>query len=290
MDKTIPIKKFVPSKIKDLAKKLLDIVDRRIIPASKPFVLENKFGVRFIYYPWEKNAIRVLLERNDLKKEILIAKKLIKSGNIVFDVGSNIGILSVLYSKFTGYSGKVYSLEPVNSTFERLKENLALNRCENVIPLQIALSNATGSAKMRVFDDSASGINSLGEPKYPEYKTNYELVKTDILDNFCDQLKIEHIDFLKIDVEGFEKNVLEGSDVLLKKNLIKFIQFEISDIPLKGAGRTPEEILYLLEKYNYSVFSFNQKTNKFVGPISILRIGKGKYDNFYASQQDLSKI
>ena len=284
------VKKLIPNILKEFAKKILDVFDRKIFPISKPFILEDCLGVRFIFYLWNRGMIRTLLERNDLKKEILATKKLIKKDDMVFDAGANIGILSAVYSRLVGNSGKVYSFEPVNETFSRLKETLSLNGCDNVVPIKIALSDISGSAEMRIFDESLSGLSSLAKPKYPAYNSNDMPVKTETLDNICAEFGITGIDFLKIDVEGFEKEVLAGAGELLKNNIIKFIQFEISDAPLTASGKTPEDVVNVLKKYNYSVFSFDLATKRFNGPISTIKQKKGGYDNFYSSQLNLSAI
>ena len=286
MHKTV--KKIIPNKLKEFAKKILDVFDRKTFPINKPFVLENYFGIRFIFYPWNKDMVRTLLERKDLKKEIIAIKKLIKKDDTVFDAGANVGILSAVYSHLVGNNGKVYSFEPVNETFFRLKETLALNGCDNVTPIKIALSDKSGSAEMQTFDESLSGLSSLAKPKYPTYNSNNVTVKTETIDNICAKFGITGIDFLKIDVEGFEKEVLDGADALLKNNLIKFIQFEISDVPLSASGKTAEDVFNILKKYNYSVFSFDEATNRFDGPISTIKQKKGGYENFYSSRQDLN--
>lgn len=283
-------KKLIPNKLKESVKKILDVFDRKIFPVNKPFILEDCLGVRFIFYPWNRGMIRTLLERKDLKKEVSAVKKLIKKGDVIFDAGANIGILSVIYSRLVGSNGKVYSFEPVNETFLRLKETLALNECDNVAPVKIALSDASGFADMQIFDESLSGLSSLAKPKYPTYNSNDATVKTETIDNICARLEIASIDFLKIDVEGFEKEVLDGASGLLKNNMIKFIQFEISDVPLSTSGKTPEDVINVLKKYNYLVFSFDTAANKFNGPISTIKQKKGGYDNFYSSQQNLSVI
>ena len=284
------VKKLIPNILKEFAKKILDVFDRKIFPISKPFILEDCLGVRFIFYQWNRGMIRTLLERNDLKKEILAIKKLIKKDDIVFDAGANIGILSAVYSHLVGNNGKVYSFEPISETFFQLKETLALNRCDNAIPIKIALSDKHGSAEMQIFDKSLSGLSSLAKPEYPAYNSTSVPIKTETLDNICAEFRITGIDFLKIDVEGFEKEVLAGAGELLKNNMIKFIQFEISDAPLTASGKTPEDVVNVLKKYNYSVFSFDLATKRFNGPISTIKQKKGGYDNFYSSQLNLSAI
>ena len=255
---------------------------------NKPIILEDVYHIRFVMYPWDHVPLDKHLSRRNYVSEFEAMKILIKSGNTVFDVGANIGLHSVLFRRWIGTTGKLFSFEPVPDTCDLLNETLALNKSLDVTVVHEALSDKVGSMPIQIFPKEHSVWNSLGHPVFGDIKPQKSIsIKTNTLDNFCKSNGITKIDFLKIDVEGFEKFVFLGGKDTLKNNVAKVLSFEISQIPLAGSNTGTKEVFDTIQSFGYSVFSFNLKTKKFEGPITH---SDSFYENYYASKADLTEI
>lgn len=184
---------------------------------------------------------------------------LICLGMIVFDVGANVGDYSILFSKLVGESGQVYAFEPASSTVSILQQRLDKFDCRNVVAIRKAVFSEDGIVTLNEFPDDYSAWNSLGIPKMhnpADPSVLVPIVKTEAidairLDTFCSEVGIEKIDYLKVDVEGAERDVLEGAGRLLGKQAISFIQFEVSQNMLDGLNRTAKDVFETLIRFGY---------------------------------------
>jgi FkbM family methyltransferase len=178
--------------------------------------------------------------------------KLIKQGMTVLDVGANIGFHSLYFAELTGKSGKVISFEPIDINYKALSNNLLLNNFPQIIPVNKALSNA--NAQIHVH------INS--EEKNPgAYNLLDDGIKNTVIDcvkgdDFLKEINITHVDFIKVDVEGFELKVLKGLAETIQtcKPIIVF-EYDIHN-QLK-LNNNPKTIIYLLAEFGYHFFTIN---------------------------------
>ncbi|WP_414751966.1 FkbM family methyltransferase [Anabaena sp. CCY 9910] len=188
-----------------------------------------------------------------------LVSRLVKPGMIAFDVGANIGDYSVLFSKLVGSSGRVYSFEPTPNTFNKLQARLLNLNFSNVSPFQKAIFSHNTQIEFNEFPDEFSAWNSIGVPQMldPQCSEKYvpivntELVEAITIDSFCKYNNIDKIDYLKIDVEGAESDVLQGTVELLKLKKIGFIQFEISQKMLEGLNRNAKSTFDILTSNGY---------------------------------------
>jgi FkbM family methyltransferase len=152
---------------------------------------------------------------------------------VVVDVGANQGDFSKLFLRHCP-SATIHALEPVQSTFGRLQQALGSEPRVRLHP--IAASNQTGTAVIRTFANSEKNtlVTELQDSLCIE-PTGEEKIKTARLDEFLEQTKLQRIDFLKIDVEGFEMEVLQGCGRYLDPSTIPYIFFEFHRI---GAPRS----------------------------------------------------
>ena len=141
-------------------------------------------------------------------------KKLIKPGDVVFDIGANIGFHTLYFAELVGNAGKVYAIEPIDINFKALTANLALNPFTNIIPVNKAFGNKTESINIHInveqTNPGAFSITAEG-PK----NTIINCIKGD---EYVKEFGIEKVDVLKIDVEGFEFEVLKGLSTTINKH------------------------------------------------------------------------
>lgn len=260
----------------------------RFLFLRQPRVLTDKNGGRFILYPWMTLSLKKLITKSHYDDEFAAIDKLVKSGDVVFDVGANAGVMSVYISHLVGQTGRVRAFEPVGETYYLLKENLTLNRCENTQAENIALDSENGFKIMHCFEKNNSEWNSFGAPNFGGVTPSQEIkIQTITIDEYARKNNIERINFLKIDVEGFEREVLKGARQLLKQGRIDYISFEISKIPITAAGIVPREIFDLLAQENYLAYKFDPASGKFTGHYND---SDDFCLNFYAARKDLTKI
>lgn len=147
-----------------------------------------------------------------------IFKEKIKKGGIFFDIGANVGFFTLIASLFVGKDGKVFSFEPFSKNIFFLKKHIKLNGCENVIVMENAVSDKSGQALFLEGENNAMGkLSSQGNLS----------VNIIAIDDWIDRGWLPVPNYIKIDVEGAEINVLRGMKNLLEKNSISiFIGFE----------------------------------------------------------------
>lgn len=273
--------------------KVAVIINNFLSNRLRPVVLEDVYGVRFILYPWNRADQKNLVSRPSNKAQFMATSRLIGPGDVVFDVGAHVGEFSVLASRLTGPSGRVIAFEPVPETYWLLRETLALNRCEHVVPVQKAICDVVTTAQMNLFQNQYSSWNTMGKPLMPTPEGNYIqpsqtiTVSTDTIDNYCATHAIAHINFLKVDVEGFEKSVFAGAKCMLHEQRVDYICFEISQDPLKGAGVKAQEVFEILVAAGFQSYEYREDDGSFCGP---LHDSLEYWANYYASWKDLSTL
>lgn len=268
-----------------------NFLDSRKALQRATMIVQDVHNIRFVLYSWDRPNLPHLVRRTSDVAEFQAIPRLVQPGDIAFDVGANLGLYSVLLSRLCGPAGRVWAFEPVPDTYWRLRETLALNRCDNVIPVQRAICEKDGIARMNLFDPQFSEWNTLGTPTMrakdgslvsPSRSVE---VPAHTLDQFCDAQRIERINFLKVDVEGFELSVFTGAKRLLHEHRVDYICFEISKDPLTGAGVESREVFEALQAHGYTAYRFDKTTERFEGPVQDTA---EFWTNFYASWINLS--
>lgn len=170
--------------------------------------IEKVKNIKFNVY----NGIeRVRTEQFGNEKEALeYFLNTINQGDIVLDVGASVGLFTVSAAKYPA-TQKVITLEPDLETFNRLNENIKLNKLSNVQSIQIALSDAKGVTKL--FTNGTNGFApTLVFQKDRQGAPSQTIeIKTETLDNLIQDNIIEVPDNIKVDIEGAEILFLKGS-------------------------------------------------------------------------------
>lgn len=171
----------------------------------------------------------------------------INSGDTVLDLGAHIGTFAIYASKKVEH-GKVISLEPNQDNFKLLRRNIFLNGCKNILALNKAVSSK--SDKLKLF------LNSENNGAHSFYKRNQEHFSEDksyfvdsiSLDKLFKKLNISKINFLKMDIEGAEYDVLLNSSHETLQKVDK-IALEYHTIE----GRNFKELINFLERNGFKV-------------------------------------
>lgn len=170
----------------------------------------------------------------------------LNENHIFYDIGANVGVYTVLASKVKG--SKTISIEPLPKTFEKLIDNVNVNRInDRVISKNIGLSYESGRLN---FTNNLDTMNSVSDTK----TDNTTEVDVFTLDSVAERFGIP--DVIKMDVEGFETNVIKGG-----KNTIKNEKFGVLIIELNGSGTTfgfdENDIHYFLLNEGFKAYDYD---------------------------------
>lgn len=193
----------------------------------------------------------------------------LKEGMTVFDIGANIGELTLLFSRFVGISGKVHAFEASKTTFEQLSTVCKISNRPQIYLNHSAVADVQGTLRLNVYDENHSGWNSLANRPLHEYGINVQPIYCEdvdaiTLDSYCEHNNIDYIDLLKIDVEGAEYQVMLGAKQLLSQHRIRCCVFEFGGTTF-DMGNTPRQIENFLENYGYTISNIVKENPIFPG-------------------------
>lgn len=161
-------------------------------------------GYRICVSPSENLGYLLGTAESHLQRAI---KKYVSAGDMVFDIGANIGYVSLSLAKRVGPNGRVIAFEPIPRNVEMLRKSIEVNGLTNIQLLDLAASDRDGETVIRMAENpaTASMIWHQGNPDV----TNI-VVKTVAIDDLVDAGEFGRPIFVKIDVEGAEGLVLAG--------------------------------------------------------------------------------
>ena len=180
----------------------------------------------------------------------------------IFDVGAHVGE-SVREFVRAHPEARVYCFEPFLSTFERLRDETAGNPYVRCFPLALGAKKES----IRIYAKPLSSNNSLWDWGTASADTDsiLESVEVDTLDSVTAVHEVEHIDFLKIDTEGYDLEVLRGAENLLRTKRITFVQVEASMNRLNTKHVDFGAFMAYLEERGYLLFGLYDQTPEWSG-------------------------
>ncbi|MFN0277452.1 MAG: FkbM family methyltransferase [Pyrinomonadaceae bacterium] len=219
-------------------------------------------------YQYPKNSIRTC-ERNGIRYELDISDymqyciffgieneprsalyDLVKNGTTVIDVGTNIGETLLNFAKINR-DGLNIGFEPVPFMYEKAKTNIALNEFRNIELVNKGLSSSEETLSFR----EVSGNNTGGTFLTRSDSTDENLLVQAIpLDDFVREKNLKNISLIKIDVEGFEMEVLKGASETLRR-FKPTLFVEIDDAFLARQQSNSEAVFDFLSAHEYKIRS-----------------------------------
>jgi FkbM family methyltransferase len=185
-------------------------------------------------------------------KEINSLNGIINPDMNVIDVGANIGFYTLFFASIVK-NGNIFAFEPIESFYKRLTEVININNIQNVICEKLIVSDSCSEIDIFLGDCSAR-IHPEDNIRWDFSKK--EKVKSTTLDNYIDSKNIDKIDFIKIDVDGHEIEVLNGA----KNSLNKFspiMMVEFSKEAQHYSGHSLEELTDTLSNLGYKFFNLS---------------------------------
>ena len=188
---------------------------------------------------WVENDVRL---HSCAKEPETIAwiESALKPGDVFFDIGANVGAYALVAYAHLGGNCAVYAFEPGFATFPQLCRNIALNRAEGaIVPLQLALSDAVTLAPFHYQNTLTGGalhslgaaVNQFGRGFHPTVTLKTPAFR---LDDLVAQLSLPWPNHIKIDVDGTERQVLEGACATIERPELRTLLIELSE---RGSDR-----------------------------------------------------
>lgn len=178
----------------------------------------------------------------------------LREGDNALDIGGNIGLQSLRMSKCVGPAGKVYAFEPLQHIQEKFKKNITLNKATNVKLFEIALSDESGEMVYKLDKNTWNqGTFSL---KNEPTGTDAQTVITKVADELPEIQQLSNLALIKIDVEGFEFNVLRGLQLTLQKHRPRII-FEYDSNYWTSTGQSINTCFDFLTGLGYTIYQIS---------------------------------
>lgn len=189
--------------------------------------------------------------------DMLHLKKLLSSKSpvpVILDVGANFGFYSLVLAQHLDRSAQVHAFEPGKITADWLESNVKLNHLEKVITIhRLALGAEAGLATL-----GQRGGDS-GQAHLMSKATDGESVVVETMDNWVrSQANLRRVDFIKMDVEGYEPEVLLGGTETLKQHR-PLLLIELNPNALARNGHTAAELVGAVEALNYKLMVTRRK-------------------------------
>ncbi len=205
--------------------------------------------------------------------EFEIVKRLINSSDTFIDVGANIGLYTMYASRLVGATGSVHAFEPLAEAYDLLEKNVRLNNMTNVKINPVALGEQEGEAELYINQEST--LTSLGQTGRGNI-VGVKKVPVWTLDAYAFKTGLEKIDFLKIDIEGFEGHVLRGASHLLERSEGLVILCELAEKNYKPLNLSVNDVMDWMKAHHYAIWEIENKSHRLIR----LEENRSKYNNY----------
>jgi FkbM family methyltransferase len=198
-----------------------------------------------------------LLKGGYEQAEMDFATRFLKPGMTVLDIGAHRGFHTLFFSKKVGRLGHVISMEPSPVDRKRLQLHLRINFCRNVRVVDYAVGEENEKANLYAVPTN-SVLNSLRPPD-TDFETAATAVVVRKLDDIVSEMKVEAVDFVKLDVEGGELGVLKGAQGLLRRVPRPVILCEVLEQRTRPWGYRGSAIIEYLAQMDFAWFELSER-------------------------------
>jgi FkbM family methyltransferase len=175
-------------------------------------------------------------------------------GLCFMDVGANFGYYALLAAKIVGPSGSGYAFEPSGIIFQKLVGNIGRNGLTWLRPERLALGDSVGFTSLQIPELANQGAQAI----CPDRSPRSERVQMTTMDRYVETIGLSRIDFIKVDIEGYEPFFLQGAAGAIRE-FAPLMMLEVSPLCLKRYGCTQEDLIGQLELQSYDTFTLEQE-------------------------------
>jgi FkbM family methyltransferase len=210
-------------------------------------------GLKFLLNTKEFIGWKVFFTGESERETNAALRRLVKPGHIVLEAGANNGSETVLLGRLVGSAGKVYAFEPVPHLVKRLRMNLVLNDIEDRVEVcELALGETESVVKFFLTPKSAVNQGMSSKWRFAEAREEIEVRQT-TLDQWSAHVNLPRLDFLKMDIQGSELELLAGGQETI--NRCRPLIFTEADSTAQGDGQhTVGDLWKQLSDLGYSMF------------------------------------
>lgn len=192
-------------------------IAKRVMPyPTGPAVVPTTLGFSMLVDPCFDPVLETALYYHGIYEEgtLDVMRRVLRPGDTFIDVGANLGLMTLWAARLVGTSGHVHAFEPQPDTYAVLERNLALNGVRNVTLHRLALGSKPERRSLYERSHISRGAASMVKPEQDFGQTSVEL---DTLDHIIEASQIKTVRMVKMDIEGWELEVLKGTRRLLSQ-------------------------------------------------------------------------
>lgn len=194
--------------------------------------------------------------------ETLFYKRVLKPGDVVIDIGANVGYMTAIFASIVGKNGYVHSFEPVPELYSKLIMLAKENKNYNIITNPCAVGDTCGIITINIIESANQGLSTVVPGLRKEEDIRKSIVVPVVkLDDYAKEQKLTKVSFVKIDVEGFEFPVLRGMKSILKQ-FKPTLLCEITPASYSLLGFNVDDIFNYMKRLNYKCYKLNFNLNK----------------------------
>lgn len=184
-------------------------------------------------------------------------RDIVREGDVVLDIGANVGAHTLLLAKTVGAGGKVLAFEPTDYALEKLQKNRSLNpdlagRIE-CYQYMLVDETAAGTRTPEIYSSWPLGQDGDVHALHRGQLKTTNGAQAQTLDHVIASLGLDKVDFIKLDIDGFECGMMRGADAVLARWHPKIIM-ELAPYSLAEQGESFAELIGILRKHGYALF------------------------------------
>lgn len=225
---------------------------------KRPVIVPTLYGFSLHVDPEKGKGVEEQVFRTGTYEEgtLFVMERSLNRGDTFLDIGANVGLMSIFASSVVGPKGVVHSFEPDPDLIALLQDNLRLNDVKNVETHNLALGSTPVTTSLYRHLDINRGAGSL--LRIEDRCTGEVEVHVQTLDEFVANNILTDVRMIKIDVEGWELEVLKGGETLLSGPDAPILSVEFSEShPLKGGSLT-DLFEYIKGLNEYKIFKLRR--------------------------------